>query len=239
MLETTFAFQIGNYFVSIRNEDERILHATLPQNNAENCRIVFIIFCDENRPERDGTVGKRNFVEDMSKCGVFTPYPDRKKPLVILLPTVALGWDAMSTASKGMIMEADDIPDDLFILTRALSLSRLGYSIFTVNDGEEAIRYLERESAPALIVLDLKMPKADGLDVLRWMQSRTDLSSVPVVMYSTSILESDRDQALRLGAKDYFVKTASGEQLRKIIADLDARFLKGPVDSTPPKKIAA
>src|SRR5215213_787293 len=93
------------------------------------------------------------------------------------------------------ILVADDDEQDIFLLRRAFSKAGLSNLILDVHDGEEAIKYLvgnndfadrTRYPMPALLLLDVKMPKANGFDVLKWLQTRPELADMPVVMLSSS-----------------------------------------------------
>lgn len=113
-------------------------------------------------------------------------------------------------------MVADDCADDIFIVSRAFNLAKLGYSLATVSN-----------ELPKLLLLDLKMPKLDGFDVLTWIKSQPGLETLPVVVLSSSVVEEDQKRARELGARDYIVKTGSREELIRVIADLNTRFLMG------------
>jgi CheY-like chemotaxis protein len=97
---------------------------------------------------------------------------------------------------------------------RALRSRNLGNNIEWVKDGAEALDYLyrlgayesRRASMPRLILLDLKMPKVDGLEVLRKIRADNSLNGVPVVMLTSSAEESDLVQSYDLGANSYIVK---------------------------------
>jgi len=119
---------------------------------------------------------------------------------------------------------ADDSADDIFFLSRAFKKSGLNASIDTVQDGGEAIKFLE-ERRPDLLLLDLKMPKIDGFQVLEWISGKPFLKDLPVIILSSSGLEEDRQRAMDLGARDYFVKSANSEAMLKMIEGLSARFL--------------
>jgi DNA-binding response OmpR family regulator len=79
-----------------------------------------------------------------------------------------------------------------------------------------------RHPVPTFVVLDIKMPKRSGLDVLTWMRSVPELSRVPVYMLTSSSLEFDR--AMALGATDYFMKPMSSEGLVDVIRNITVRW---------------
>ncbi len=127
-------------------------------------------------------------------------------------------------ASKGLILVADDSADDIFLLSHAFNQSGLDCSLATVRDGEEAIAYLCKET-PDLLLLDLKMPKVNGFDVLQWIRGRSNLCDLPVVVLSSSMLHVDRNRAMQLGATDYLVKTGDLKKLEAMFRSLHSRFL--------------
>ena len=134
------------------------------------------------------------------------------------------------------ILVAEDSEMDAFVLRKAFSMAGLPHKLVFVNDGGQAIDYLkgmppysdrERFPAPDLLLLDLKMPKVDGFQVLRWMQF-LGLDNIPVVVLSGSNLDSDKDEAMRLGANEYHVKTGHVPDVIKFLKDTSARWLKAP-----------
>jgi len=134
----------------------------------------------------------------------------------------------MSTVSKGIILVADDCADDIFLISRAFNLAKLGYSLATVSDGEEVLDFLANNELPKLLLLDLKMPRLSGFEVLAWIKSQPGLhEKLPVVVLSSSVLEDDQKRAEELGARDYIVKTGSTKELLRVIEDLNVRFLMG------------
>src|ERR1700747_2016404 len=98
------------------------------------------------------------------------------------------------------ILVADDEKNDIFFLRRAFQKAGLTTEIFEVPDGEQAEKYLAGEDSfgdrsrfpiPNLLLLDIKMPKRDGFDVLKWLQGRTEFKDLTVVMLSSSSQDSD------------------------------------------------
>lgn len=105
-----------------------------------------------------------------------------------------------------------------------------------VHDGQAAIDYLSGEAPyadrlthplPVLILVDLKMPRLSGFDVLAWCASRPEFRTLPVVMLSSSPHETDMDKALTMGAREYVVKPHGFMQLTKLIGDVAQRWLPG------------
>jgi CheY-like chemotaxis protein len=112
------------------------------------------------------------------------------------------------------ILLAEDNPNDVELTLEALAEHNLANEVVVVSDGAEALDYLHCRGAfsdrgngrPALVLLDLKMPKVDGLEVLRQMKGDEKLKSIPVVVLTSSREESDLVESYRLGVNAYVVK---------------------------------
>ena len=132
------------------------------------------------------------------------------------------------------ILVADDDQNDVFFLRRAFQKSGVSHAVIHVSDGQKAIDYLLGEAnyrdrarfpVPALVLLDLKMPKVDGFDVLAWLKTRPELEGLPVVVLSSSSREDDIQRARTLGAVDYRVKPADFDELLILAQDVATRWL--------------
>jgi CheY-like chemotaxis protein len=114
----------------------------------------------------------------------------------------------------GRILLAEDNVNDVELTREALSGHNLANDIDVVRDGQEALDYLYRRGAyagrttgePLVILLDLKMPKVDGLDVLRQVKADAGMRHIPVVMLTSSSEERDLVESYRLGVNAYVVK---------------------------------
>lgn len=126
------------------------------------------------------------------------------------------------------ILLVEDDARDLELTLVALEKSQLANEVIIVRDGAEALDYLNREGVhtgrsegnPAVVLLDLKLPKVNGLEVLRAVRSTDRLKSVPVVMLTSSQAESDVVQSYELGVNAYVVKPVEFKQFVTAIADL-------------------
>ncbi len=132
-----------------------------------------------------------------------------------------------------VILVADDDENDVFFLRRAFTKSGFLHTIIHVSDGQKAIDYLlgngiyadrNANPFPDLLLLDLKMPKTDGFDVLATLRS-LPAGQLPVVVLSTSALPVDVQMAKKLGALDYVVKPADHDEMMKVVLNLHERFL--------------
>jgi len=120
------------------------------------------------------------------------------------------------------IVMADDDPEDREFAREALDESRLANDFHTVADGQELLAYLRREGEyaeegaaprPGLILLDLKMPRMDGLEALREIRSDPDIGFIPVVVLTTSAADQDIVDSYDLGANSYIRKPVTFESL--------------------------
>lgn len=116
-------------------------------------------------------------------------------------------------ALKRMLLVEDDL-NDVELTLKALESYNLTNEVDVVNDGAEALDYLlcvgrfatRRAGNPAVILLDIKMPKIDGIEVLRRVRTDPTLSMIPVVMMTSSLEERNLVESYRLGANAYVVK---------------------------------
>jgi two-component system response regulator len=132
------------------------------------------------------------------------------------------------TESAEMLVVEDD-PDDLALLRRAMRRASVDVAYDVAIDGDEAIAWLERVvaagSPPRVVLLDLKLPRRSGFDVLAWMKSRDKLRRIPVVIFTSSNVGTDLDRAYDLGANSYLVKPATPSALLLMIAQIDSYWL--------------
>jgi CheY-like chemotaxis protein len=115
------------------------------------------------------------------------------------------------------VLVADDNEDHLFLTVRALrEVPGVDLEIQTAVDGEEALHAVyDGDSPPHLILLDIKMPKINGLEVLERIKSDERLRSIPIVVLTSSERPEDINAAYRLGSNSYVTKPASGAGLRE------------------------
>ena len=121
------------------------------------------------------------------------------------------------------------VEDDLAhaeIVQRNLASSRIANRLIHVTDGQEAMDYMNRENGysdpatsprPGLILLDLRLPKVDGMEVLKRLKSDPKFSSIPVVILTTSHSEQDIVKAYALHANSYLVKPADFTQFKELM----------------------
>ncbi|MEP5613459.1 MAG: response regulator [Cyclobacteriaceae bacterium] len=117
----------------------------------------------------------------------------------------------MNITSEVQIVLIEDSDDDAALTMRAIKSSNLVNDIVWLKDGEEAINYLKSENEageakPKLILLDLKLPKINGIEVLERIKQDEDLKKMPVVVMTSSKESKDLDRCYSLGVNSYVVK---------------------------------
>ena len=128
------------------------------------------------------------------------------------------------------ILLAEDNPKDVELTLTALAENHLANEVVVASDGEEALDYLFRRGRfamrsggnPAVVLLDLKMPRVDGLEVLRRIKADEALKTVPVVMLTSSREERDLVESYRLGINAYVVKPVGFEQFVNAVREIGA-----------------
>lgn len=126
------------------------------------------------------------------------------------------------------ILLVDDNPRDIELSLAALEQNHLANSVVVARDGEEALDYLYRRGIfklrpvgnPAVILLDLKLPKIDGLEVLQQLKQDPELQSIPIVMLTSSREEKDLVRSYKLGVNAYVVKPVDFTEFVSAIKEL-------------------
>lgn len=141
------------------------------------------------------------------------------------------------------ILLVEDNPRDLELTLVALSKSNLANEVVVVRDGAEALAYLgctgqykdRPKGNPAVVLLDLKLPKVDGMQVLEAIKSSEDLRSIPVVVLTSSREERDLLQSYKLGVNAYVVKPVNFHEFIEAVRDLGVFWavLNEPPPGTP------
>lgn len=123
------------------------------------------------------------------------------------------------------ILLVEDNPMDVDLTLRAFKRRRVTNPVHVARDGEEALAWIPRweagEPTPTVVLLDLKLPRVDGLEVLRQFKSHPTLRVVPVVVLTTSAEHADVKQAYELGANSYIVKPVEFEKFMDVSEKLD------------------
>jgi CheY-like chemotaxis protein len=128
------------------------------------------------------------------------------------------------------VLHVDDDPNDTALLQAASRKAQLNFRLHNVEDGEQAMAYLsDAENAsgrlPDLVLLDMKMPRATGLEILRWVRQHPRLHRLPIIVLSGSDLQEDIRKAYAEGANSYLVKPIGFEALVDLIKNISSVWL--------------
>ena len=132
-----------------------------------------------------------------------------------------------------VILLVEDNPDDVKLTMRALKKSNIANEIVVAENGIEALDFLfctgkyagEKHRLPQVVLLDLKMPKLDGLEVLQRMRSDERTKLVPVVILTTSSEDRDKVESYKLGANSYVRKPVDFNQFTEAVKNLGLYWL--------------
>lgn len=132
------------------------------------------------------------------------------------------------------LLLVEDNPDDVFFMKRALKSADISNPLQVAEDGQQAVDYLagtgrfedrDRFPLPCLVLLDLKLPGKDGLEVLQWIREQPDLKSLIVIILTTSRENRDIDQSYALGANSFLVKPPRADTLAEMMRALKSYWL--------------
>jgi CheY-like chemotaxis protein len=135
------------------------------------------------------------------------------------------------THKEGVVLIVEDDADDRDLLARAFKKAGIAVPIHFAKDGDEAITYLSdaaetsSQAMPFIILLDLKLPRRSGFEVLDWIKRHASLRRVPVIVLTSSRESIDLERAYDLGANSYLVKPARPEALRQMVEQIDTYWL--------------
>jgi CheY-like chemotaxis protein len=133
------------------------------------------------------------------------------------------------------ILLVEDNQDDAVLTQMALKKCRVSNELVVVSDGAEALdflfsrgHYLDRDHSrgPALILLDLNLPRISGLEVLQEIRARKRTEAIPVVILTSSVEESDREESLHLGADSFYVKPVDFEEFVILFKQICSKWLE-------------
>ena len=140
----------------------------------------------------------------------------------------------MGLSESGILLVEDDSNDILFI-QRAFRQTKFENSMQVVRDGDEAVAYLSGEGKYAnrslypltgMILLDLKLPRRSGLEVLEWLRIQPVLKRIPVVILTSSKENNDVNKAYDIGVNSYLLKPVNYNALNEMIETLNAFWLR-------------
>jgi CheY-like chemotaxis protein len=140
-----------------------------------------------------------------------------------------------------VILLVEDDPEDRDLTMRSISDAHICNQVHVVEDGEEALDYLfctgryatrDKDAHPRLVLLDLKLPKINGLEVLEQMKADPRTQAIPVVILTSSKQESDMVKSYKLGANSYIQKPVDFEQFESVIKQIGYYWIL--VNQPPP-----
>src|SRR5437660_5120901 len=132
------------------------------------------------------------------------------------------------------ILLVEDSADDVLLIRRAFQKAGITNPIQVVEHGDAAVSYLageppfadrQRFPLPVMVLLDLKLPRRSGLEVLAWVRQHSGLKRIPVVVLTSSKESLDVNQAYDLGANSYLVKPVAFEELLALVRSLEGYWL--------------
>jgi CheY-like chemotaxis protein len=123
---------------------------------------------------------------------------------------------------ENKILHVEDNPDDVVLMNLAFNRAGVTASLDVVNDGDEAIAALERGMRgngrpPVCVLLDVKLPRVSGLEVLAWIRNQPNLKRLPVILLTSSSQTADINRAYDLGANSFLVKPPDLDSLTQLI----------------------
>ena len=136
--------------------------------------------------------------------------------------------------SAETILLVEDNPDDVLLIKRAFKKAGLPHDLQIASNGEEAVDYLagdgsyadrDKHPFPALMLLDLQLPRRSGHEVLEWLRGQEDLRRLPVVVLTSSREPNDINLAYDLGANSYLVKPVSFDALFEMVQVLERYWI--------------
>ena len=133
---------------------------------------------------------------------------------------------ARQDAKPLLILHVEDDDNDALLFQKACERAGLPAQVHRVENADDAKAYLTGEAAyadrsqypfPHIVVLDLKMPRVDGFELLKWMRQTEPFAALPVLIFTASMSREDKSRAIAEGANSYFVKPSSFEALVKMV----------------------
>lgn len=145
------------------------------------------------------------------------------------------------------ILLVEDDPNDIWLVKHAFQSANIGNPLRIVNDGQEAVDYLKGHGSygdrnafplPKLVLLDLKMPRLNGFDVIGWMRRNYPWKLTPIIILSSSALPQDVNRAYELGANAYMVKPADYRALERLFRTIADFWNSGETPSLETEAVA-
>lgn len=141
----------------------------------------------------------------------------------------------MTDAALRTILLVEDEPTDAALITRAFEKARVKNPVIHLANGDEALRYLAgkgeyvdrvKHPLPAVILLDLKLPGATGMQILQWMRVQGEIRRIPVVVLTSDENPKTIDAAYDLGANSYLVKPGNPAEVAQMVHNIQQYWVK-------------
>ena len=140
----------------------------------------------------------------------------------------------MASIQNNSLLLVEDDSNDVFLIKRAFKRANFKVPVSVVSDGDAAIGYLQgtegygdrtQHPVPSLILLDLKLPRRSGLEVLEWIRKQPGLRRIPVIVLTSSQEAADVDQAYEVGVNSYLVKPVTFDALADMAQSIERYWL--------------
>jgi CheY-like chemotaxis protein len=164
------------------------------------------------------------------------PNSDEDQPSGLRSPS-----DKISAGVRDYVLVIEDNESDVFLIQEAIEVSAVQLTVHVAKDGEQAVQFFDRVDGdsdmpcPALVILDINLPKKQGGDVLKHMRQSRKCSGALVLVVSTSDSAQDRERMAKLGADGYFRKPSAydefmklGEIIKKLLNGFPLKEIDGP-----------
>jgi CheY-like chemotaxis protein len=136
--------------------------------------------------------------------------------------------------SPAPILYVEDDENDAYLMRYAFEQAKISVPLVIVDDGQKVLDYLAGfapyadraiHRLPRLVLLDMKLPRRSGLEVLKWIKTRPSLCAIPVVMFTSSNLEPDLHRAYVQGANGFLVKPGNPQQLVSMVKSIESFWI--------------
>ncbi len=141
------------------------------------------------------------------------------------------------------VLLIEDNPNDAQLAIEFLKEAHLPFRVIVASDGEKAMSFLDNlkgvpeEKRPSLVLLDIKLPKKDGFEVLSDMRNNQDLAGIPVIMLTGSNQESDKKRAMNLGADLYCLKPKDAKEWDALTDSIGQFWIRRTMNRDKPSDI--
>lgn len=141
----------------------------------------------------------------------------------------------MAFAQRNNLLLIEDDSNDVLLIRRAFERTRFNVPMSVVSDGDSAVGYLQgiaeysdrlQHPLPSLILLDLKLPRRSGLEVLEWLRAQPHLCRIPVIALTASREEADVDKAYEAGINSYVVKPSTFDGLFEMAQSIERYWIR-------------